>query len=160
MCRQHRCYCPQSTTDIAGTPGRVKVVDGDEFTLHICPGSAFLGGTEQDTDSALVHSGEKLFLLHIGVGVMYESYLIFGNTGRYQFCPHIIVHTETSIAFWSRQVAKNYLCQAVGFALIPDAEHVVGTGVDFTAGAVREHGVDYPLVEGQFAPVVCDFEFR
>ena len=51
------------------------------------------------------------------------------------------------------EIGENKLCAAGLGALLPDVEHVLHTGVDFTARVVRQQGIGDPLVQRQLAAI-------
>ena len=62
--------------EVAGTPGGIQAVEGDEPVLHV-RARAHLGRTAQEhAHIAGAHFGEQSFLFLISVGVVDEGYLL------------------------------------------------------------------------------------
>lgn len=92
----------------------------------------------------------------------------FGN----QLIPQVIIdilkfrHLVAALLVWDHfngpvlarggEVAEYHLCGTLVRCALPYIKHIPNTGVDFAGVAVREQGVEEPLVQGQLAPVVGD----
>ena len=88
---------------------------------------------------------------------MDELHLVFRDAHRNQQIAKVIVHIK-SIRFRGGQVAKHQLCQAFLLGIVPDAVHILGTGVNFIVGVFGQIGVDQPLIQRQLSAVVGHLE--
>ena len=76
---------PLRLFEVAGTPGGIQAVEGDEPVLHV-RARAHLGRTAQEhAHIAGAHSGEQSFLFLISVGVVDEGYLALRDAREISF---------------------------------------------------------------------------
>ena len=140
--------------EVGGPPGTVQVVQRREFLLNIGAGSHLLGGADQHPDLPRAHLAKQLLFLRLRIrGVDIGDFFGWYAPGD-QLIPQVIIDVEIAVPLGGGQVAKGHLRGPPGRGALPDGEDIVGAGVDLSGIAVREQGVEEPLVQGQLAPVV------
>ena len=158
--------------EIRRTPRTIQMVQSDELLLTVRSRAHTLGTAQQDTHLTVSHLSKQVFLLHLALGVMNESNLIFGNTQLDQFRPNILInilersHAEAAVFLLhhlnrpllagSGQIAENHLCGALICGALPNLEYIFRTLGSFAIGVARQHRIDKPLVQRQLAPIVGD----
>ena len=147
---------PLALFEIAGTPRGVEVVEGDEPVLYVCT-RAHLGRTAQEhAHIAGAHFGEQLLLLSLCVRRVDKGYLALRDASVGEFFLYIVVDVEALAG--RGQVTEYELRQLLARPVLPDAENVVHTAVDFSAVRVGQKRIDDALVEAELAPVIRDGE--
>ena len=147
-----------SLLQIGRSPRTVKVVGSDDLILHICSCAHFLRTAHQDSHFATAHFFELLLLLCFGIRLVDKLDFRFGNTTLHQLLSYVRINRKFVSSLWSGEVAKKNLRQPFIAVFLPYTEHLIHTGVDFTAFFIGQHWIHHSLVKGELPPVVRNFQ--
>lgn len=86
---------PFALFEVAGTPGRVKVVEGDEPVLYVCPRAHLGRGANEHAHIAGAHFGEQLLLLSLCVRRVDKGYLALRDAPVGEFFLYVVVDVKT-----------------------------------------------------------------
>lgn len=81
--------------EVAGTPGSVEVVEGDEPVLHVCPRAHLGRGANEHAHIAGAHFGEQLLLFHVRVRRVDEGYLVLRDAPGDELFLYVVVNVKT-----------------------------------------------------------------
>ena len=80
--------------------------------------------------------------------------LVFRDAFVQQLLFQIVIHIELPVIVGRGQVNKNHLRGFLRRRPFPDAVHIFRTDSNLSRIAVRQHGIDQPLIQCQLPPIV------
>ena len=79
---------------VAGTPGTINVMQGNQPVLYVCAGSHFCGTAHQDTHLSGTDFGKQLLLFHFRIRVMNKGNLLCRNAPVNQLLTDVFIYAE------------------------------------------------------------------
>ena len=143
---------------VAGPPGDVQMVQGDQPFLYVGSRTHLGGAPEKDTHLSGADVGKELRFAGLSVRFVDERDLLLRDAALDQLLPQVVVHVEIPVVVGRGQVAEHQLGGTLFAALLPYPVDVVQAGVDLALFVIREHGVIEPLIQRQLPAVVGDFK--
>jgi hypothetical protein len=138
---------------ISRTPRAVYVVRGYQTVLDVGACAHLKRTAEQYAHTSLPHLCEQFFFLRFSVGVVNESYLMFGYAALYQLCANVVIDVETPVFVRRGKIRKDQLRQFVASRFLPYLIHSISTGVYLAALKVGQKGIYKALVKPDFTSV-------
>ena len=143
--------------NIRGPPGHIKMVECNQFGLHVGSGSHFLCTAHQDAHLSGTHFCKQSGFFGVGISVMDKCNLFLRNTFGNQLVTDIVVNVPFSSA-GGGQIGEDQLRRLCGHGVLPNLKYLAGAGRGFVFGNIREKWVEQPLIESQFPAIRCNFE--
>src|SRR5580700_6787366 len=84
-----------SLLDVARAPGRIQMVQGGKAALHVCAGTHFFGGTDENAYPASVDGIEQVHLGRVAVSVVNEGNLILRNAAGSEPRAQVVIDIES-----------------------------------------------------------------
>ena len=72
---------------------------------------------------------------------MNKCNLLFRHTSCHQLCLDVIIDIECAIVFWGGEVAEQKLGQLIRLTLLPNAENIANTGIEFAVWVIGQQRV-------------------
>ena len=132
---------------IGRTPPHIQVVNCNQFVLDVGSCTHLCGTTKQHTHLTGTNLGKEVFFLCFGVCIMDECDFL----RRYSVCNqlrfNVIVDIERTIILRSGEVTEHKLSQLICLTILPDAENISHTGIQFAVRVIGEQWVHQSLIQ-------------
>ena len=123
---------------IAGPPGTVQIMQGDQPVLHIGSRPHLAGAAQKNPHLPGADFGKQLFLFDLRIGIVNKGNFGFRNAFRYELLPNIFIYIEAAVPFGSGNIAEGELGELVRSALFPDLRNIFHAQIHLALGFVRQ----------------------
>ena len=123
---------------IAGPPGTVQIMQGDQPVLHIGSRPHLAGAAQQNPHLPGANFGKQLLLFDLRISTVNKGNLRFGHPPGDQFLPNIFIYIEAAVPFWGGNIAEDELGELVRSTLFPDLRIIFYAQVHLALGVVRQ----------------------
>ena len=125
---------------VAGPPGAVQVVEGNEPVLDVHARAHLEGAAHEHPHPALPHPGEQFFFPGGSIGVVDESNLLGGDAPGDELVPDVLIDGEGGVRLHAIQQISQSVEVAAGFISRRHSGLVsLGGGLGLGGGEVAEH---------------------
>ena len=96
---------PRPLFQVAGTPGAIQIVTGNQPVLDVGTGSHFRRAAKQYTHLAGAYLRKEFFLFYFRVGVVDKGDFLPGNAAGNELIPNILINGEIIILDGAEQAS-------------------------------------------------------